>query len=558
MNRPDSSLAIKIIHDQPTIMKPVAYIPGCISMIDSYGCTIPQIVPYIPDLRSLENQASACIHRFGCEMPVPQRESIQEFREFSQIFIRENFVKLREEDVLSFQEWLDGSKYNSRQKAEFTRLRNTINRRLGKHKGLFAHESSSFIKFEGYMKPDKFPRAINSPTDLVKTLLGPIIKSIEKSTFKHSWFVKGSNPRDWPLMLEELFGASPVMETDFSSFEAHHRGIFAEIVRYWMMHMLHDLRGISWLKRLLCRMVSGVNHTRFSTVECEVDQRLMSGVAWTSASNGVLNLLIMSYLSMKTLHPEYTPLQLALAAATEFRGRVEGDDGICLDVGVSQELIDSLGLKLKFDCVRHFAQASFCGIVADPLSLTVVTDPLKVIANFFVLEAKAKTYKTGNQMALLRAKALSYAVSYTDCPIIGELAHKVLELTRSITVQQRHSESSWKSDLLTQAMKEKVWLRKPHVPDSSRVVVQDRFGIPISRQIEIEAGIRKGLIVDIMDLVPRHFDRHIFENVIDPLFEYPEKGSCKEFMKHFRVVCGRQLQEKKHRHFEADVPQLLS
>jgi len=345
--------------------------------------------------------------------------------------------------------------------------------------------SKSFLKREPYPEP-KNPRVINSPSDASKAWLGWLVYLIDKKTFSsHPAFVKGSDPSTWPSKLERCFASNPVMETDFSSFEAHHRGVYSRIVYYWLMHMSRNV-GTNAERRLISRLVLGSNLTVMSCLRARVDQRLMSGSLWTSSANGMLNLLIMNYLVCRTMQPHMPAELLATVTDQYFQGFVEGDDGICRDVGVSQDLIDGLGLKLEFERKNHFSDASFCGIVCDPSELIIVTDVLKVIRNFFVLPIEYSD-STSRQLAMLRAKAMSYSYLYKNCPVIGWLAYHVCFLTRGIDIAPVSTELNWMQKLtLPLAQEYRTYLTLPNISLASRHVVERRFGFSVSEQIEFE------------------------------------------------------------------------
>jgi predicted nucleic acid-binding Zn-ribbon protein len=276
------------------------------------------------------------------------------------------------------------------------------------------------------------------------------------------------------------------METDFSSFEAHHRDGFAEIGRFWMMHMCREC-GTNGFRRMVSRMLKGTNTSVFKSITASVDERLMSGAMWTSSQNGVLNLLIMSYLNGRTMFPDVDPTSLAHNVDSFFCGLVEGDDGICRDRRVDPSLISSLGIDLKFKTFKHFGDASFCGNVCDPFELRVVSDPIKVLKNFFVLPSKYRGSRETLCNAMLRAKALSYKYSLNDCPIIGPLCHSICNLTRSVSIDSALTElEDHKRDLVRRSVLAKTWKDEPNITQRSRELVESHFGVSIAKQLEIE------------------------------------------------------------------------
>ena len=67
--------------------------------------------------------------------------------------------------------------------------------------------------------------------------------------------------------------------------------------------MVRCLPGAKVLKDLVCYLMGARNECSFKHVHASVDERLMSGALWTSSANGMLNLLLSSYISARTVLP---------------------------------------------------------------------------------------------------------------------------------------------------------------------------------------------------------------------------------------------------------------
>jgi len=431
-------------------------------------------------------------------MPKIQRNVAWDFKQFAEAFIKLHFVSLREDELSSFNAWLDSCPYGERRKTYLSDVRKKIFR-LDKK----TPESKSFLKWEGYEEP-KNPRAINSPSDESKTILGPLIHDVDKKTFQLKWFVKGTNPRDWPDLMAATFGDSTIMETDFKSFEAHHRQVYAGVVHFWVMHMIRNACPSAAFKRLVSKMMLGTNKTKFSAITAEVSQRLMSGCMWTSSGNGVLNLLIMCYLNARAVYPMMSPLELPEHVDEYFKGYVEGDDGICVFKNVSEQLIQDMGLVLSMTKSSHFGEAKFCGVICDAVERKIVSDPMKILRNFFVLPPKYKCASENKQMTLIRAKAMSYKYRLGNAPVVGSLCDRVLDATRSLDVSSVITEfDSWKQKELRSAIQEKSWKDRAQVSDRSRMIVSKKFHLSAGQQMLMEESIMAGTgkIIE-MDLAP--------------------------------------------------------
>jgi hypothetical protein len=439
-------------------------------------------IPYIPH-KGCINQIAAVYHRFGMRPKKYSKNVMSHFTKYAKCVIEKFFPSLSLDDLIDHDEWLKSSSYNGTRQDKLRRLR--LDLRYTKEKHV---QSKSFIKFEGYDKP-KWPRGINSPGDECKTFLGPMIHSIDKKTFSMPWFVKGMDPKDLPEKMYETFGYEAVLETDFSSFEAHHYGPFAEIILFWMMHMIRNVYDNA-TRRMIHRMISGINKCIFKEITVEMPQALMSGVLWTSSANGVLNLLIMSYLQLHSYHPTFSSSELA-DKFKSFVGFVEGDDGITKDFNVNQDYIDALGVQLKFVHGQNFGDVSFCGKTCDITTRpwTIITDPRKVIHKFSYLDTKYAQAKDSTHKALLRNKALSFAYCYQNCPIVGPLAYKYLEMTKSIDPRKYSTEMDFMEKWVLKAHNEKIWQNPPKISPESREAVHKHFGLSPEAQLLIERQI---------------------------------------------------------------------
>lgn len=451
-----------------------------------------ECIGYVPSFHSFSNSVGACIHRFGRKMKDYDVSTQEDFEAFSKHLIETIFTPLTLAELCTFEEWLDKTSYSGERKEALRKLWREPN---------FSSEtleSKAFGKWEVYDEMKQM-RAINSPSDLSKAILGPLIYSSDKQTFRTKYFVKGSDPRTWPAKLRAAFGGRPVVETDFSSFESHHRGCFARVVRHWLHHMTGSV-ATRLQVFLIDELVNGINRSVFKHITASIPECLMSGAMWTSSANGVLNLCIMGYLAARTRVPRGEVEDLVQWFVTSFNGFVEGDDGICEDVGVQDDLIEKLGVDLAFDRHDNFCQANFCGITCPFEDGAIITNPINVLRKFFLIPPQYMRSRRGVIHGLIRAKALSYITLYRDCPIIGELAHRVLFLTRCVVPKfdllNPHSISSIVGD---------DPITKPNVQISTRILMSEKFGISVERQLSIEKEIRSSgpaFEIFLADLIP--------------------------------------------------------
>lgn len=442
------------------------------------GLGIPTLVPFKPALRSHLNEMAASIHRYGCQMP--NIHAGRQFVAYARAVIKKIFTPVQQ--VCSWDEYIANTSYSAKRREYFTQLRERTDEITASTRRVKA-----FIKDEGYASA-KNARAILSPSDESKVILGPIVHAMDKATFELDCFVKGSNPSTWPARLREKFGEDPVYCTDFSSFEAHHRNAMCDVVWAWMDHMTHHLQGFKPHRTLMRAMVYSRNEIDFPCTGAAIDQRLMSGALWTSSSNGVLNLMTMSYLSLRGQHPSLDGAELA-AKWCDFNGLVEGDDGICAAVSpIDPEDIKRIGAKLKIEREDSVDVAGFCSNYFDMASLTTVRDPYKVLMNFPVLQKELADAKKSTHLGMLRAKAMSLKYQAPDCPVLGPLADAVLRLTAGHDVRHARARLDQHArGILDAATSDKMRLRTPaQITPTSRMLVEKLFKMDVACQLELE------------------------------------------------------------------------
>lgn len=342
------------------------------------------------------------------------------------------------------------------------------------------------------MEP-KHVRGINSPDESQKGIIGPFFKSAEKSLYEHEACVaKHTDPRQMPSILKEKFGDRPVIETDFSSFEAHHKGRCARIVRHCYHHVLRSVK-IPAVHRMLDNIFEIQNQMSTKHFDAYIDQRLMSGVMCTSSANGILDMCVMAFLYYKARQADYKDMEEAANSIFHnFPGVIEGDDGMCFDVGQDPELAARLGFKLKLSRHKSFNEASFCGNKCPANSNTLIKDPRAVVAKLTFLESKYQCLKTTKQLALVRAKALSYYYQYKDVPIVGPLCNAILTRTKDICIDPSSTELSYMDrKRIEWAMKSRVndrhfWHQKPEITPETRLYVHEMYGISCAEQEYLE------------------------------------------------------------------------
>lgn len=373
---------------------------------------------------------------------------------------------------LSVEHWLSKTSYPQFRKDELLRKWDDCNRTLKrKHFSV-----KSFVKDEFYPEY-KHARAINSRTDQFKCAFGPWIRAIEEIVYDQPEFIKHIPVIDRPKYIEERLGAegAKYFWADFTAFESHFKPEILEriefiLYRYMAQH--HPRRHE--LEKLLS-VISGHNVCSFKhfTVECE--GRRMSGEMNTSLGNGFVNLMLINY-----LFECYNEKNVTV---------VEGDDSNTrfFHHCPTTEDFAALGFTVKCGVVNKLEEMSFCGLVYTVEDRINVPDPYKAVAAFNWARSAYWKDRNSRLITLLRVKALSYAHQYPGAPVVQEMAHSALRLTRSydaksFVARDRHMDDWTRSRFLSFP---KV---VPYVPTpmSTRMLCERIYGMTIEEQLRVE------------------------------------------------------------------------
>ena len=368
----------------------------------------------------------------------------------------------------------------------------------------------SFIKDEFYPEY-KTARSINSRTDEFKVLVGPVFKAIEKSLFSLPYFIKKIPVDERPDYIMNLVYKVGYMYygTDFTSFESHFsKQLMKELDFQLYNHMTQHLTTAQRIKRMIFRAKGGTNKISFKNFTMRVNAKKMSGEMDTSLSNGFANLMFILYV-------------LETNGCTNIAAIVEGDDGLfrCDGPQVQDKWFTDFGLLIKLDKHTDISTASFCGMVFDPEDRTIISDPRKVLATFGWTSSTYARSKSSIHNKLLKCKALSVAYQYPRCPILSNLAKKVLKLTESVELDSflRHRKiysDEFKDDLLLKAYEKytKGNLVFGNPGTRTRALVSQLYNITLEEQHSIESYL-DGLT----EITP--LKHHTIDGIMNPIWK---------------------------------------
>jgi len=394
-------------------------------------------------------------------------------------WIHKNLAPLEVDTDVSFETWVSNTTYTLRRKDELRQVWSQYKGYLSKkEKG-----SESFSKAEAY-SAWKHLRGINSRSDTFKCLVGPIFSAIEKVLFKMKWFIKKIPVRSRASHVHErLYNAhagTRYYATDYSAFESHFDPVLmAECEFQLYEYMTTKIEGGAHFFELISEVLGSQQTCYYKGFTATGVESRMSGEMCTSLGNSFVNLMIFLFVCSK-----------AGIAEEEVDGFVEGDDGLFRFLpgqAIDDSLFEKLGLTIKIEKHVHLHLASFCGLIFDPYSLNIITDPRKVIAQFGWADPAYTKYGSVGLKKLLRSKSLSIAHQYPGCPIVQSLAQYGLRMTKHMHNAMpafADSMSWWKREILTAALADD--LTPVHVTDEARAIVESKFDITPAEQIAIE------------------------------------------------------------------------
>lgn len=403
--------------------------------------------------------------------------------------------KLTTHDVADYRTAIMRANYTLKRRKDLIEKRQNVGhyqKKIGRIKNFLKPEGAQWKRDHlgrGYCPSD--PRGINAQSEYVTALLMPYCQAMDHALFLLPWFQKHKPVKELATRIKEMLGNEPVLATDFSSFEAHHFGVYAEVLFEWFRHSLSGVAPPAILA-LVRKMTMGVNdiYGRYFHAKCQ--QRMMSGVLWTSSGNGLMNLLIMSYLSIAQPGTDVDPKTYVDFIRTKFRGVIEGDDGLVVLPKVDYaSVIKEMGLSLKPVVHASCHGAGFCGVVQDSLGGTSIRDPIPAIMRFGYKPPKLSGCGRNKELAYLRSLALAGKVTSGNSPIFGEFCDRVLEETRSIDPGLCASFFNLhERGVIGEARKERVWMQRAEVTEASRDLCEKVFGICRADQLRLEKTIR--------------------------------------------------------------------
>nr|QDH87823.1 MAG: RNA-dependent RNA polymerase [Riboviria sp.] len=472
--------------DQERLVKPVERRPPMLAGHRLHALGVLQPHPDVTDKATMEAGAQK---RAAAQTPSPERAVLEKLRAFVRQYVRREFRQLGPEDDVSYETWREAINQPEWRKKEYDEAYDRV--RFTKNSAMRADliKVMKLAKLGGFGKREQYPqfkhaRCINARNDKYKVLVGPIYRAIEKIVFAQPDFIKKIPVADRPqYILDRLFAVGAMYGiTDFSRFEASFIQEVQEAIEFEMYDWIAgQLNEADWFRELTAECQLGENTIDYHTFMLVLIATRMSGEMCTSLGNGFTNNIILKFIAHESD---------ALIVPCN-----EGDDGIFRTTReLRAELFAKLGFEIKISYTTELSEASFCGMIFDIKDRVVITDPVKVLANFGWIDSKFVGAKSGKKNAMLRLKALSLLYQYPGCPVLQSLAEAVLRLTSGVDVREEIAKTRdpFRREVFRDAFayfgSGALHVQKQHreVPYSTRELMYKKFGVPVEAQIEAE------------------------------------------------------------------------
>lgn len=353
------------------------------------------------------------------------------------------------------------------------------------------YEIASFIKREFYPEP-KEPRIINARPDPFKAVVAPFIKDIEHGTIYNEHFVKGKTQDEVALRMLGIANLyHKIAETDYSSFEGSYVAEFQrvcelELFRFYLQNNpeIFEIIKFCYYGETKCVLKT----SKHMKAHVKFEGSRMSGDMWTSLGNGFSNMMLFTFCAKLTM--ESKPLEEQLAMSFDYI--VEGDDGFFgMNFDIDLSIVKELGFKLKLHETSDMNDLSFCSINLSPEGVPV-PDFWRSIEKFgwSFKESIIDHYSdkpNREELKQIRAIGLSCLARSAGVPILQELGAQLIKLTDHIKTDNRYFDQYEMEKYKLNVVDPET---KP-ITDATRMYFSKRFGIPVHRQLELEAFIRK-------------------------------------------------------------------
>lgn len=465
----------------------------------SLGCHVLGAANPVPDITHSPSQVEGLIKRVATQMPVINQATLNRLKRYTVRFLKRNFAgkQFPYEENFDFDEYLEKTNYTLKRKQDLADV----------HKNPFNIDGKGY-NVKGHTKDECYPeykafRGIHSRADDYKSRVGPFFQKLDKAIFSEPSFIKKIPVRHRAQWLSDKFRwARNFFMSDYSQFEATFGPALMQVELLIYKWFLDKNNRKNELIDLIRRGIMSTNHVKYKDFNFTIDCRRMSGEMNTSGGNGIMNLIISTFV----LHE--------LGNKGNLNRCVEGDDG-AFEVDVYPTAADYalVGAVVKIDRPEVMNEGSFCGLIYDPSDGDNVTDVRESLLSFGWTTKQYMGASDFRLKALLRSKSLSMLYEYPACPILRNLALYGLRMTKEVpesylkSVIAKQKLNRYESDLILSALD---YASHPEVlvqevKLATRTLVARKFGVSVELQLAIESyldGLGQLQPLDIPGILP--------------------------------------------------------
>lgn len=449
-----------------------------------------------PDHRDTLSVLAGAMKRIASKTPTLTHARARKIRRYAKRHIFPLFAPLELGSVKTVDAWIDQINHPEHRKEELRKAYKEFSERVQRTKDLKENLVDSFVKDEPYptLKPCRW---INASPDEIKILYGPWADAIMHELCKHPAMIKVVPVKDRAkAIFDLLYSEGSVYHTaDYTSYEAHFTRVKMQISHDFFLHMTSafgDARRAELLRfgdpGILMKVLDILMSRRlmkmrgFGTISLEA--RRMSGEMDTSLSNTFTNFVMANFMCHHKSGGKHRTAPCV----------VEGDDSLIRypdGLEVTEQDYAEFGWVIKMEIHESLNTASFCGLVFDIEDQIVVRDPVEAIAKFGWTNRRYLDSSYACRMSLLRSKALSMCCEYSQVPVLGAFARRVLYHTKHVNIRGSiiRTMNQYEREKFLPMLSQKPWLIKFHPPPRTRVLVETLYGITVEEQQRLEARI---------------------------------------------------------------------
>lgn len=487
-----------------------------------------------PDQRDKLTVLVGATKRLAAQVGLVDFKMMRKILRYARKYIYPQFETFSIDEIQTTEEWINNVNQTESRKQELRQALDEL-----RTEGLWRFNDEhlivdSFVKDEAY-DDLKAPRWINASPDVIKVAWGPLIDKMMEKLVKHRAMIKTVPVSERAKAIWQNVGGFGVIaqSSDATAMEDHYANFYVEIAgrkiptdpRYrivndFMMFLLGGVKITDEIRRATKFLF--FKHATDQKIEMAKTSHMWDRIEDSKGLKVFLDSVIDKYRLLKmrnfgtvlinailcsgemntSFKNTFTMFVMVNYAQYEISGGNfktceslnEGDDALAVyagGVGPDEAWWARHGWVVKVEFRGQANFASFCGLVFDPEPLVSVPDLRKVLKRFGWTSRRYVSSSYACRMSLLRAKALSMACEYGNVPILGPLAHRILNLTRHVNVRKSVlvGLDMYEREQMSKALASKVWMLKPNIHERTRDLVWTLQGISPDVQLDIEMQI---------------------------------------------------------------------